>query len=62
MAKTYKPGQTIQKSGQYGIVNRYGYMTGCEVTGVAGKVFPPTPKAGMRFVPVDYTKHGCGRR
>jgi hypothetical protein len=55
--KTYRPGQTAPKSGQYGIVGPRGGSQGREVTVVKGEPFPPTPKPDMGFVLVDQTKH-----
>ena len=37
----YKPGQTIPRSGQYGVVNSAGRYLGREATLVRGKTFPP---------------------
>jgi hypothetical protein len=63
MAKTKveKPGQIAVVSGQYGIVGPRGAVTGVEVTVVAGKPLPPTPKPGQGFVLVDKTKHKGGK-
>jgi len=38
---TYRPGQIVPNSGQYGVVNRVGTYLGREATLVRGKVFPP---------------------
>ena len=59
--KSYRPGQTVPRSGQYGIIGPRGGYTGHEVTSVKDEPFPPTPRSGMRYVPVDYTKHRSGR-
>lgn len=57
MAKPqYKPGQRPDDSGQFLVVGPKG-GNGTEVTGVAGKPLPPTPKPGMGYVLVDKTKH-----
>jgi hypothetical protein len=39
------------------VVGPKGGNTGTDVTGVAGKPLPPTPKPGMGYVLVDKTKH-----
>ena len=40
----YKPGEKPSQSGQYAVVGPRGGSTGTEVTGVADKPLPPTPK------------------
>lgn len=55
MGKTYKPGQKVPVSGQYAIV-KGGKVTKDEVTGVSGKIFPPTQKPNQKFVLADKTK------
>lgn len=57
MTKQFKPGERPDNSGQYGVVGPRGGKTGDEVTGVAGKPLPPTPKPGMKYELVDKTKH-----
>jgi len=52
-----KPGSQTPNSGQYVIVGPRGGRIGPEVTAVAGKPLPPTPKPGQGFVLVDATKH-----
>lgn len=53
-----KPGTPAPISAQYGIVGpRGGRIGNNEVTAVAGKPLPPTPKPGQGYVPVDPTKH-----
>ena len=52
-----KPGQSTPVSGQYGIVGPRGGKIGPEVTAVAGKPLPPTPKSGQGYVLVDATQH-----
>lgn len=42
----YVPGQTVPRSGQYGVVNRLGTYLGVERTCVRGKIFPPTNTPG----------------
>ena len=55
--KTYKPGQTSPRSGQYGITGPRGGDTGKERTVTKGEPFPPTPKPGQKFTLNDPTKH-----
>lgn len=62
MTKTYKPGQTAPRSGQYEIVGPRGGGTGHERTVVRGEPLPPTTKPGQGFQLVDPTKNGAGRR
>lgn len=57
MFKTLKPGQQVPKSGQYERIGPRGGKTGEEVTGVRGKILPPTPKPGSTYKLVDATKH-----
>ncbi len=54
---TLKPGQTVPRSGQYEVIGPRGGKTGEEITGVKGKILPPTPKAGSSYKLVDATKH-----
>lgn len=61
MAKTYKPGETAPRSGQYGIVGPRGGDVGSERTVVRGETMPPTPKPGQTYRLVDPTKNGSGR-
>lgn len=61
MAKTYKPGESAPRSGQYGIVGPRGGDTGSERTVVRGETMPPTPKSGQTYRLVDPTKNGAGR-
>ncbi len=61
MSKTFKPGQTAPRSGQYGIVGTRGGDTGQERTVVRGETMPPTPKAGQGYRLVDPTKNKSGR-
>jgi hypothetical protein len=55
-SKTYKPGQSAPRSGQYEIVGPRGGKTGIERTVVKGEPLPPTRQAGQRYVLVDPTK------
>lgn len=54
---TLSPGDTPDRSGQYRVVGPRGGDQGREVTAVAGKPLPPTPKPGMGYQLVDPTKH-----
>ena len=62
MSKTYKPGQTAPRSGQYGIVGPRGGKTNTERTVVKGKTFPPTEKSGQKYVMNDPTKNNAGKK
>lgn len=54
----FKPGQSAQDSGQYGIVGPRGGRTRFgERTVVRDEPFPPTPEPGLRYTLVDKTKH-----
>jgi hypothetical protein len=55
--KSYRPGESTPKSGQYEIVGPRGGGTGKERTSVEGKPLPPTPKPGQQYILVDPTKH-----
>jgi hypothetical protein len=57
MSKTFKPGQTAPRSGQYEQVGPRGGSTGKERTVTRGEPLPPTPKPGMGYRLVDPTKH-----
>jgi len=57
MSKTFKPGETAPRSGQYEIVGPRGGHTGVERTVTKGEPLPPTRKSGESFVLVDPTKH-----
>jgi len=57
----YKPGQKSPGSGQVAIVGPRGGKTGKgERTIVKGKTFPPTPKRGQKYKPVDGTDNKSG--
>lgn len=55
----YRPGQTVPRSGQYGVCNVHGAYLGREETGVKGRQFPPvrhgTAEYGWRLR--DLTVH-----
>ena len=55
--KTFKPGETAPRSGQYEIVGPQGGRTGKERTVTRNEPLPPTPKAGQKFILTDPTKH-----
>ncbi|MGE0199545.1 MAG: hypothetical protein AB7P76_01110 [Candidatus Melainabacteria bacterium] len=55
--KTYKPGQEVPKSGQYGVYGPKGGYQGHEVTATKGEPFCPTQKPGQQFKLHDPTKH-----
>ena len=57
MGKTFKPGQTVPKSGQYAKIGPRGGETGKEITGVKGKTFPPAVQPKVTYKLVDTTKH-----
>lgn len=58
MSATNKPGTLTQDSGQYRPVGPRGGNAGStEITSVAGKPLPPTPKPGQAWLLVDKTQH-----
>jgi hypothetical protein len=60
MSKTYKPGETAPRSGQYEIVGPRGGGTGKERTVTKGEPLPPTPTPGLGYNLVDPTRNGSG--
>ena len=54
--KTYRPGTTAPRSGQYEQLGPRGGKTGVERTVVKGEPLPPTPRQGMGYRLVDPTK------
>lgn len=63
MSSSHKPGQRAPQSGQYEIRGpRGGYAGGQERTVVRNEPLPPTPEAGQRYVLVDPSKNGSGRK
>ena len=62
MPDTFKPGEKAGRSGQYEIVGSRGGRTGIERTVVKNEPFPPTQKSGQRYIMVDPTKNGAGRK
>ena len=59
--ETLKPGQPVERSGQYEIVGPKGGGTGKERTMAKGETAPPTPEPGQKFRLVDPTKNKSGR-
>lgn len=58
----YSPGEVVPQSGQFEVVGpRGGHREGLEVTGVEGKRLPPTQESGLKYKPVDPTKHKGGK-
>ena len=62
MSDRLKPGQPAERSGQYEQVGPRGGCTGEERTVVRGEPLPPTPRPGMRYVLVDPSRNGSGRK
>jgi len=56
-----RPGQVTPASGQYARVGPRGGVQGAEITGVKGKILPPTPRSGQGYVLVDPSNNGSGR-
>ncbi len=54
--QSLKPGNKVPVSGQYEIIGPRGGKTGEEITGVKGKILPPTPKPGSKYELADKTK------
>jgi hypothetical protein len=61
MAKTFKPGETAPRSGQYEIVGPRGGGTGEERTVTRDEPLPPTPEKGQQYRLVDPTRHKSGK-
>ena len=60
MKKTFKPGQTAEKSGQYDMLGPKGGFIK-EVTIVKGKHFPPTVKPNAGYKMANATKNKSGK-
>ena len=56
MERTYRPGETCPRSGQYAIVDAQGKALGPERTVVRDMPFPPTPQRGQGYRLVDPTR------
>jgi hypothetical protein len=56
----FKPGQLSPGSGQAAIIDSNGNKTGEERTVTKGEPFPPTPRKGQTYRPVDPTKNKSG--
>mgnify|MGYP001449163002 CR=1 FL=1 len=61
MSKSYKPGQSALRSGQYEQIGPRGGHIGTEQTVVRGEPLLPTPKPGMGYVHTDPSNNGAGR-
>ncbi|MCJ1698031.1 hypothetical protein MT349_19785 [Rathayibacter caricis] len=62
-AERFTPGTPAPNSGQYQIVGpRGGTRGGAERTSIQNKPLPPTPNPGERYVFVDGTNNGAGKR
>jgi len=57
MKKQFKPGEKVEKSGLYDIIGPRGGDTGKQITGVKGKILPPSKKPGETYKLVDPAKH-----
>ncbi|MGW5441634.1 YjzC family protein [Nocardia asteroides] len=57
-----KPGNKAPNSGQYKEVGPRGGQVNKEVTGVKGKVLPPTSKPGNGYILADPTNNGSGKK
>jgi hypothetical protein len=63
VANLLTPGTPAPGSGQYRIVGpRGGDRGGAERTSIQNNPLPPTPHAGDRYVYVDATNNGAGKR
>lgn len=51
-----KPGLKVPISGQYEVIGPRGGHTGQEITGVRGKILPPTPTKNSTYILADKTK------
>jgi len=56
-----KPGEKAKRSGQYEMVGPRGRRIGVERTVTRGEPLPPPPKADLKYILVDSTKH-AGKR
>lgn len=60
--KTYRPGEKVPCSGQYGVYNPLGEYQGYEVTAVKGEPFPPSPKPHWHYRLHDASERPAGER
>ncbi len=51
-----KSGMEVPISGQYEVIGPRGGHTGQEITGVRGKILPPTPMKNATYMLADKTK------
>jgi hypothetical protein len=61
MNKTYKPGETASRSGEYEIRGPRGGHTGEERTVVKGAPFPPTRQSGESYSLTRPAHNNAGR-
>jgi hypothetical protein len=61
MTKTFKPGETAERSGEYEIRGPRGGHTGRERTVVRGEPFPPTPQSGESYTLSRPAHNNSGR-
>jgi hypothetical protein len=61
MTKTFKPGETAERSGEYEIRGPRGGHTGQERTVVRGEPFPPTPQSGESYTISRPAHNNSGR-
>jgi hypothetical protein len=61
MSKTYKPGETAPRSGEYEIRGPRGGHTGKERTVVKGEPFPPTRQSGESYALSRPAHNNAGR-
>jgi len=61
MKNYFKPGQKAPVSAQYLEIGPRG-GSGKEITLPKGKTFPPSPKKGVTYKPVDRTNNKSGRK
>lgn len=61
MTKTFKPGESAPRSGEYEIRGERGGHTGKERTVVRGEPLPPTPQPGQSYSLARPAHNGAGR-
>ena len=62
MDKWYSPGERAEYSGQYEMVGPRGGHTHIERTVVKGEPLPPTQHPGQKYILVDPSNNGAGRK